>query len=73
VFAHYDNAGSLAKIIHTHLSFALIHNGADMEAGSVIDRMKPYTASGEALAPYRLLYLASHDHRENIYTCSALS
>ena len=39
---------------------------------SVIDRMKPYTASREALAPYRLLYLASHDHRE-IYVLAAPS
>jgi hypothetical protein len=68
-FSHYDNAGGLAYKDHSYASIVRFDSqwrrqGGWMIPDSVIDRMKPYAASGGALGPDGLLYLTGHDRRE---------
>lgn len=68
-FAHYDERGGLAYKDHSHASIVRYDSqwrrqGGWMIPESVIDRMKPYAASGGALGPDGLLYLTGHDRTE---------
>ncbi|MFT4887132.1 MAG: hypothetical protein ACI8V0_001356 [Pseudohongiellaceae bacterium] len=68
-FAHYDERGGLAYKDHSYASIVRYDSqwrrqGGWMIPESVIDRMKPYAASGGALGPDGLLYLTGHDLRE---------
>jgi hypothetical protein len=76
-FAHYDERGGLAYKDHSYASIVRYDSqwrrqGGWMIPESVIDRMKPYAASGGALGPDGLLYLTGHDRRE-MYVLAAPS
>lgn len=76
-FAHYDERGGLAYKDYSYSSIVRYDSqwrrqGGWMIPESVIDRMKPYAASGGALGPDGLLYLTGHD-RSEMYVLAAPS
>lgn len=74
-FAHYDGRGGVAYKDHSFASIVYYDSqwrrmGGWMIPESVIDRMKPYAASGGAIGPDGLLYLTGHD-RPEMYVLAA--
>ena len=74
-FAHYDERGGLNYKDHSFASIVRYDSSWRRQGGwmipeSVIQRMKPYAASGGALGPDGLLYLTGHD-RPEMYVMAA--
>jgi hypothetical protein len=74
-FAHYDEGGGLEYKDHSFASIVRYDSSWRRQGGwmipeTVIERMKPYAASGGALGPDGLLYLTGHD-RPEMYVLAA--
>lgn len=74
-FAQYDGRGGLTYKDHSYASIVHYDSGWRRTGGwmipnSVIERMKPYAASGGAIGPDGLLYLTGHD-RPEMYVLAA--
>lgn len=68
-FAHYDGKGGLDYKNHAYSSVILFDKSWRRIGGwafpaSVLNRMKPYAASGGAIGPDGLLYVMGHDRPE---------
>lgn len=68
-FAHYDGKGGTGFKSHAYSSIVSFDSSWQRTGGwlfpaSVMERMKPYAASGGAIGPDGLLYIMGHDRPE---------